>query len=203
VLANDYFFAGAPALSRLDGLLLLAMFALFLFYIYQQLKGAPPQALESSHSTFSNLKIWLMITFGFVGLVLGGKLLVDNSLRIATTLGVSQKIIGLTILAAGTSLPELATSVIAALKKNTDIAIGNIIGSNIFNIFLILSASALVRPIAYNRAFNTDLYLLAGGTLFLFTAMFMGKNRKLDRWEAGILLAAYLVYTAYLISKEL
>jgi cation:H+ antiporter len=136
-------------------------------------------------------------------LVLGGKLVVDNAVSIANTLGVSEKIIGLTIVAAGTSLPELVTSVVAAFKKKSDIAIGNIVGSNIFNIFLILSISSLIRPIDYNPAFNTDLYILAGGTIFLFTAMFIGKKKKLDRWESAILLSAYIGYTVFLVSKEL
>jgi cation:H+ antiporter len=117
-------------------------------------------------------------------------------------MGVSEKIIGLTIIAAGTSLPELATSVVAAFKKNNDIAVGNIIGSNIFNVFLILSVSSFVKPIVYDIKFNTDLYLLAGGTLFLFVAMFTGQKKKLDRWEAGVLLATFVLYTIYLVAKE-
>jgi cation:H+ antiporter len=100
-------------------------------------------------------------------------------------------------------LPELATSVVAAIKKNNDIAVGNIIGSNIFNIFLILSASSLIEPIKYNIVFNQDMYFLAGGTIFLFIAMFTGTKKKLDRWEAAILLFAFLIYTFILISKEL
>ena len=121
----------------------------------------------------------------------------------AQSLGVSEKIIGLTIVAAGTSLPELATSVVAALKKNADIAIGNIIGSNIFNIFFILGASVMIRPMPFNDAFNTDLYLLLGGTIFVFFAMFTGKRRRLDRWEALILLGIYVGYTGYLVLQEM
>ena len=151
---------------------------------------------------FSTLKIWGLILVGLTGLILGGKLVVDNAVNIATNLGISEKVIGLTIIAAGTSLPELMTSVVAALKKNSDIAIGNIIGSNIFNIFLILSISAFVRPIQYSKVFNTDIYLLIGGTIFLFIAMFTGKKKKLDRWEAVILLVTFITYTGYLISNE-
>jgi cation:H+ antiporter len=103
---------------------------------------------------------------GLAGLVAGGKFVVDSAVKIASELGVDQKIIGLTIVAAGTSLPELATSVVAALKKNADIAVGNIIGSNIFNIFLILAVSSLIRPLNYDPAFNKDLLLLSGGTFF-------------------------------------
>jgi cation:H+ antiporter len=105
-------------------------------------------------------------------LLLGGKLVVDNAIDIATNFGVSEKVIGLTIIAAGTSLPELMTSIVAAYKKNSDIAIGNIIGSNIFNIFLILSISAFVRPIQYSAAFNTDLYMLLGGAIFIYSDVY-------------------------------
>jgi cation:H+ antiporter len=99
-------------------------------------------------------------------------------------------------------MPELATSIVATIKKNNDIAVGNIIGSNIFNIFFILSASSIIRPVTYDVLFNKDLYLLAGGTIFLFTAMFTGQKKRLDRWEAGILLIIYLGYTIFVIGKE-
>jgi cation:H+ antiporter len=151
----------------------------------------------------SNWKIWGLITIGLAGLIFGGRLVVNNAIEIATNLGVSEKIIGLTIIAAGTSLPELVTSVVAAFKKNSDIAIGNIIGSNIFNLLLILSVSSFIKPVTYNLAFNTDVYMLAGGTLFLFAAMFTGKKKKLDRWEAAVLLAVFIIYTTYLIAKEI
>ncbi len=106
-------------------------------------------------------------------------------------------------MAAGTSLPELATSVVAAQKKNNDIAVGNIIGSNIFNIFLILGISSLINPVIYSPAFNTDLLMLGIGTGFLFTAMFTGKRGRLDRWEAALLLSAFIGYNLYLVMKEL
>lgn len=201
VLANG-FLIGEEGLSRMDGFILLSLFFLFLFYIYKQMKS-DNSATEAVAITASNGKIWGLIILGLVGLVIGGKLIVDNAVLIASELGVSEKIIGLTIIAAGTSLPELMTSVVAALKKNSDIAIGNIIGSNIFNIFLILSVSSLVNPITFSSAFNMDIYLLLGGTIFLFLAMFLSKKKTLDRWEAAVLLVTFIAYTAYLISKEL
>jgi cation:H+ antiporter len=118
----------------------------------------------------------------------------------AESFGVSEKIIGLTIVAAGTSLPELATSVVAVLKRNNDIAVGNVIGSNIFNILLILPVSAIIRPVMYKIEFNTELFVLAGGTIFLFIAMFTGERKKLDRWEAGVLFAIFIIYTTVLIA---
>ncbi|PKQ61689.1 sodium:proton exchanger [Labilibaculum filiforme] len=202
LLCNSFLFQESAVLSRLDGLVLIVMFGLFLFYVYKQLK-TETHAPEIATIPMTTLKIWSLIVVGLSGLVLGGKLVVDNTVEVASGLGVSEKIIGLTIVAAGTSLPELVTSVVAVLRKNNDIAIGNIIGSNIFNIFLILSISSFIRPIEFTTLFNVDLSILAGGTIFLFIAMFTGVKKKLDRWEAALLLISYLAYTAYLISKEL
>ncbi|OOG69582.1 calcium/sodium antiporter [Algoriphagus sp. A40] len=200
-LANNYFLSDQPFVSRYDGIILLALFAGFLYYVATQLK-TDPNAEVIANKSYSNLKIWLLIIGGLAGLVGGGKLVVDNAVAMAQSLGVSEKIIGLTIVAAGTSLPELATSVVAAMKKNADIAIGNIVGSNIFNIFFIIGVSVMIRPLNYNDAFNTDIYLLLGGTVFLFFTMFTGKRRRLDRWEATILLSVYLLYTGYLVGME-
>ena len=203
VLSNNFLLQNENVISRVDGLILLFLFGGFMVYIYLQMKIERSEVVESSLKELSNLKIWGLIIIGITGLILGGKLVVDHAVKVAVALGVSEKIIGLTIVAIGTSLPELVTSVVAAYRKNSDIALGNIIGSNIFNIFLILSLSAFVHPITFNTSFNTELYLLAGGTLFLFVAMFTGGKKKLDRWEAGLLVGAYLVYMWLLIAKEL
>jgi cation:H+ antiporter len=197
LLASNFGF-GAGILSRLDGLILLCFFAAFLYYVYRQLR-TDPATIEIKQKQRAGHVILLLLVVGLAGLVAGGKFVVDSAVKIASELGVDQKIIGLTIVAAGTSLPELATSVVAALKKNADIAVGNIIGSNIFNIFLILAVSSLIRPLNYDPAFNKDLLLLIGGTIFLFIAMFTGKKRKLDRWEAGVLLFAFAGYMAYML----
>jgi cation:H+ antiporter len=202
IMANDFLSTDSKIVTRGEGLILLVVFALFLFYVYKQLKTDPAEIAPTGKS-FSNLKIWSFILLGLAGLVFGGRLVVTNAVQMATALGISEKIVGLTIVAAGTSLPELATSIVAALKKNNDIAVGNIIGSNIFNIFLILAVSALIHPVSYDSVFNTDLYLLAGGTLFLFAAMFLGQKKKLDRWEAVVLLVTYVGYTVWLIQKEI
>ena len=201
VLANDFFINQNPEISRIDGVILLVGFVCFIYYVFTQLKQEKSELI--AYEEKSNYKIWALIVIGIAGLIIGGKLVVDNSINIATELGVSQKIIGLTIIAAGTSLPELVTSIVAALKKNSDIAIGNVIGSNIFNVLLILSISSLLNPIEYSPNFNQDLLILIVGTVFLIIAMFTGKRKKLDRWEALILLSFYLIYTTYLISKEI
>jgi cation:H+ antiporter len=200
VISNDLLFSENCILSRIDGLILLALFVLFLLYVYKQLKKDTPE-LESSLKEYTLIKIWLLIVIGLIGLIAGGRLVVYNAVKISITLGVSEKVIGLTIVAIGTSLPELATSVVAAVRKNIDIAVGNIIGSNIFNIFLILAVSSIIKPIKYDVSFNFDLFLLAAGTIFLFVTMFTGVKKRLDRWEAGILFIVYIGYLIYMISN--
>lgn len=199
-LANDFGFSQSGHLSRLDGFIMLLLFLLFLFYVYKQLKNDPDGS--TSYVQKPLFKIWGLILAGLTGLVLGGQFVVLNSINIAETLGISEKIVGLTIVAAGTSLPELMTSIVAATKKNSDIAIGNVIGSNIFNILLILSISSIIKPISYNPKFNLDLFILIGGTVLLMIFMLTVQKKKLDRWEAGILFGVYLSYTVYLVLKE-
>ncbi|WP_319589442.1 calcium/sodium antiporter [uncultured Draconibacterium sp.] len=201
LFVNDFLFMGQGSLVRFEGAVLLLLFLLFLLYVFKQMKhDIVGQATLNNKSI---IKILILVVVGLSGLIVGGQLVVINSVQIANHLGVSEKIIGLTIVAAGTSLPELVTSVIAAVKKNSDIAIGNVIGSNIFNILLILAISGVINPIAYNTKFNTDLFILLGGTAFLFISMLTGKRKKLDRWEAAILFIFYLSYTIFLITKEL
>jgi len=132
----------------------------------------------------------------------GGKFVVDSATGIAQYYGLSEKLIGLTILAAGTSLPELATSAVAAYRKNTDIAIGNVVGSNIFNILLILGVTGTVSPIPFNPVMNFDIYILLGATVILIIFMFTLNKNKLDRWEAFVLLIMYFAYTVYLVMQE-
>lgn len=199
ILANN--FKGTPGfLTRFEGLFLLVIFGLFLLYVYKQLQNSP-STIVTYTSSLPTWKIWVFILLGLTLLIVGGRLVVSSGIEMATELGVSQTIIGLTIIAAGTSLPELATSVVAAVKKNNDIAIGNIIGSNIFNILFILGVSALIKPIGYNPIFNNDLYLLFGGTAFLFMILFFGKHTQLNRWHALLLLISYITYTLFLINK--
>jgi cation:H+ antiporter len=193
---------GARVLGRIDGLILLTLFVLFQYYVYRQIKNYEPEH-EEHKKPGSMYKIVAFIVIGLVGLVIGGKMVVANAVIIAKAMGVSEKVIGLTIIAAGTSLPELATSLVAAYRKNADIAVGNIVGSNIFNILLIGGMVSVIRPVAYNPVFNIDFYILAAGTVLLFITMFTSKRHKLDRWEAAMLLILYVSYTTWLIMKEL
>lgn len=198
LLGNTFLGQAHSYFSLIDGLILLGFFLLFLVYIYRSMKSETIVS-EVQPMQISNLKIVMFIVVGLAGLVIGGRLVVDNAVSIAKQIGISEKIIGLTIIAAGTSLPELVTSVVAALKGKTDMAIGNIIGSNIFNVFLILGVSVIINPFEFNTAFNFDILVLLGGTLFLFVAMFTGKRKKLDRWEAVLLLLAFVAYTIFML----
>jgi cation:H+ antiporter len=200
-LLNDFVFTGTTYLSRLDGLIMLILFCLFLYYVFNQIKN--DYQTVTTENQKSALEIWGLIVVGLGGLIFGGQTVVVNSVEIAHAFGISEKIIGLTIVAAGTSLPELVTSIVAATKKNSDIAIGNVIGSNVFNILLILSISGMIRPIEYNPKFNLDLLILIGGTVFLLASMLTGKSKKLDRWEAGVLFGFYIIYTAGFVIKEI
>lgn len=205
VLVNDNLFFEPTAtnrLSRIDSLLLLAAFGIFLYYIFITMRQGADLEEGQAIRIFSRPRSFFYLLLGIGMLVAGGKLVVDNAIAIAQSFGLSEKLIGLTILAVGTSLPEMATSLVAAYKKNTDIAIGNVVGSNIFNILLILGVTGFIQPIDYNTALNTDLYVLMSGTLMLMIFMFTLSPRKLDRWEAFMLAAAYIAYTLYLIAND-
>jgi cation:H+ antiporter len=191
---------GERMLGRVDGIILLGLFVLFQYYIYRQIKDYRPEVTEHKPSG----PLYRMIVFiilGLAGLVIGGKLVLDNAVELAKAIGISEKVIGLTIIAAGTSLPELATSVVAAYRKNADIAVGNIVGSNIFNLLLIGGTVSLVSPVRYSSIFDIDFYILAAGTIVLFLNLLAWKKHRLDRWEAALLLLFYVGYTVFLISK--
>jgi len=188
-------------LSRLDAVVLLMCFSLFMLYAYRTMNKASDFDSQPIKA-YSTPAAAGMVVLGLAMLVGGGTLVVDNAVSIAEFYGLSQKLIGLTILAAGTSLPELATSAVAAYRKNTDIAIGNVIGSNIFNIFFILGLTGLVHPIQYNAAMNFDLEVLGASTILLMVFMFTINPRKLDRWEAFLMLVGYIAYAVYLISHD-
>jgi len=212
LLVNTGKEVAGPVLGRWEGALLLSLFIVFTLYILRNIKtdgkddrkvtGEDDGKDDGKDATRTPAFSGLLILVGLAFLVAGGKLVVDKSTVIATALGMSEKLIGLTIVSIGTSLPELATSVVAALRKNSDMAIGNIIGSNIFNILLILGVCAVVRPVGYNISMNQDLLIMGAFTMFLFVAMFTGKRKKLDRWEAMVLAISFLGYMIYIVSRN-
>jgi cation:H+ antiporter len=203
-LVNDIAIWGSESneLSRLDSLILLGFFALFMLYIYRTMSHSTDLDQGDSIKLYSTPISIGLVVLGLAMLLGGGTMVVDNAIAIAKNYGLSDKLIGLTILAVGTSLPELATSAVAAYKRNTDIAIGNVIGSNIFNIFFILGITGVIRPLPFDGAMNFDLYVLAASTVVLMIFMFTLNTRKLDRWEALLLLASYIAYTIFLVGME-
>ncbi len=200
ILANYLPMEKSFVIGRIKGIILLLFFSGFITYIFFSMKSE--QNLTNNFGVKSLPLSTLFILGGLAGLIVGGTLVVNRSVEIATKLGMSEKLIGLTIISVGTSLPELATSVVAALKKNSDMAIGNVIGSNIFNIFLILGICAIIRPIEYPVALNTDLLILGSFTLVLFFAMFTLGKKKLDRWESLILLISFMAYMVFIINRN-
>jgi len=205
VCGNDVLLNGAweNTIGVSDGLLLLCFFAIFMSYTFAIAKGG--QSTENGGTDVEEIKIlpiWkslLYISGGLAGLIIGGNLFVDGAGGIARGLGVSESVIGLTLVAGGTSLPELATSVVAALKKNPEIAIGNVVGSNLFNIFFVLGCSATITPLHLSGITNLDMIvlILSAVLLWLF-GVFFGK-RTITRLEGSILVICYVAYTATLI----
>ncbi|NOR88503.1 MAG: sodium:calcium antiporter, partial [Bacteroidales bacterium] len=156
---------------------------------------------EEGHDVkqMSKLKSALLILLGMIGLYFGGEFIVDSATKLATDWGLSQVVIGILVVALGTSLPELATSVVASYKGNADMAIGNIVGSNIFNVFLVLGISATISPIEFNPAINADLLVAFVATVLLFLFVFTGKGRRVDRVEGIIFLTLYVGYVGWLL----
>lgn len=199
IMANDYYFDGVNSIiGRGDGIILLIFFLMFLGYnFYLTLKAKEEDELEIKNYSMG-IAIGAFIG-GLILLIVGGKFIVDSAVAIATGLGVSERVISLTIVALGTSLPELATSVVAAMKKNSDLAIGNCVGSNIFNIFFILGISAVIRPINIGAGENLELIfnVLAGVLLFVFIL----RRRKLVRWQGIAMIVFYGIYLFDLLRK--
>jgi cation:H+ antiporter len=200
-LANDKLIDGEQIsrLGRIDGLIFLCFFVIFIYYsigIALEVDGVKERAAGPK---LSSLKSSAFVLSGIAGLAAGGQLIVISAESLALKFGLSESFVGLTIVAVGTSLPELATSVAAAYKKNLEIAVGNVIGSNIFNVLFILGVSALVRPMPFSEASNVDIATVFAASLLLFATMFTGKKRILERWEGIFFIIFYAAYMAYLI----
>jgi cation:H+ antiporter len=206
ILVNDQLLwnSGINIFSRIDSLILLIVFGIFMIYIYRTMNNEPEGGAEGGEiKIYSNFKSIGFIALGLAMLVIGGKWVVDNAIFIARAHNLSDRLIGLTILAVGTSLPELATSAVAAYRRNTDIAIGNIVGSNIFNLLFILPITGMINPMEYSISINFDIYIFGAATIILMIFMFTLSTRKLDRLEAFILLVSYVAYSALLIWPEI
>ncbi|MDR1004503.1 MAG: calcium/sodium antiporter [Prevotellaceae bacterium] len=201
IIANDVWLDGDSEniLNTTDGWVLLCFFVIFLGYTFAIAGNKDDEAEEDE---IKELPVWrstLYIIGGLAALIWGGSLFVDGAGGIARSLGVSESVIGLTLVAGGTSLPELATSIVAALKKNPEIAIGNVIGSNLFNIFFVLGCSASITPLAVTGITNFDLLTLVGSGILLWLFGLFFAKRTITRIEGSILVLAYVAYTAVLI----
>ena len=199
-ISNDMLLDKQPldVVSRTDGFLLLLFFIIFMVYTFSIARQHGDEEAEE----VKQIPLWLSLIYiigGLAALVFGGNIFVDGATGIARSLGVSESVIGLTLVAGGTSLPELATSVVAALKKNPEMAIGNVVGSNLFNIFLVLGASATITPLNLIGITNFDLLSLVIASVILWFFGVFYKKRTITRVEGTILVVCYIAYTATLI----
>lgn len=189
-------------ISRVDGLLFVIAFIAFLIYTIKLAKKSQKEEVEVVDNTTKNVNIFksiIKIILGIALLKFGGDISVENAVLVARNIGISEKIIGLTIVAIGTSLPELITSVVAAFKKNADIAIGNIVGSNIFNILLIIGVSSLISPMNYAVSYNVELLWVGAASILLLCFANFGKKDTMTRSNGIIYLIMYALYMVSLI----
>lgn len=189
---------GVDQLSRTDGLILLAIFA---WYMYRSFSNDTPDETEEEVKTRPTWMALIMILGGLAGLIIGGRLFVNSATELAKLFGVSDKFIAITILAGGTSMPELATCVVAAVKGKGQLALGNILGSNIANILLILGGAALIHPLSFNGMTYVDLGTILICSLFILASAYLFKKKELDRLEGMILLLMEVAYMWYLIAN--
>ncbi|MBO4942667.1 MAG: calcium/sodium antiporter [Muribaculaceae bacterium] len=198
--------AAYPVVSRVDGILLLLFFAIFMRYTFAQATKGPEhhEAADQNPESIKTMPMWkslLWVVGGLAGLVYGGDRFVDGASGIASALGVSDAVIGLTIVAAGTSFPELATSIAAALKGKPGMAIGNVIGSNIFNIFMVLGVSSVISPLSFGNIGNIDLLTLTGACLLFWFFGWFFKERTITRAEGAVLTSCYIAYVGYMVAS--
>lgn len=217
IMANDHIVDGYPLseLSRSDGMAFIGFFIIFIYYTF----GIRHNGNDEDGHTKAHKPLWLawgLFFVGLFGLGLGGNLAVEGAKDIALMLGISEALVGLTVVALGTSLPELAASVVAARKGSTDIAVGNIVGSNIFNIFWILGVSAIIKPLPFQPALNTDLFTVVACTVLLFFLIHNGglhrrillwwkqeRDYVLNRTEGSILFLGYILYICFVVYRDL
>ena len=201
IMANDDWLdpsASGNFISRTDGMVLLCFLAIFMVYTFEIARTSTDTAEK-----VAQMPLWkgiFLTVIGIIGLFIGGKLLVDGAVEVSKMLGMSERMIGLTIVAIGTSLPELATSVVAAWKGKTDLAVGNVVGSNILNIFLVLGLTATIKPLPFELpVMNHDLGLVVVASLFLFSSTVLISAKKISRWEGGVFLGLYIAYLVSLV----
>lgn len=203
IFGNDLLLngVGVNALTATEGFALLGIFAIFMYYIIGLARSEPAGDVEEARQYSLSYSV-LCIVGGLAALVLGGRLLVDQAVTIAELVGLSEAVIGLTVVAVGTSLPELATSVIAAIRGQNDIAVGNVVGSNIFNVLWILGLSSTIAPLPMSQALSLDTLVGVGATMLLFLILFVGKRHTIERWQGVSFVLLYVVYVTFLVVQS-
>lgn len=197
VAITSPFGEACSGISLAGGVVLLLIFCYFLYNTFRHAKEHPDEAEAGAVKDIPVRRAIALMLGGFVGLVVGGELIVKSAVDLATRMGVTEAVIGLTVVALGTSLPELATSVIAATKKNSDIALGNVIGSNIFNVFFVLGTSAVVRPLPAYEGIELDACMAAAGSILVWLFVATNKAHAIQRWAGAVLLLVYAGYLGY------
>lgn len=200
-LANDsWLFAGkADVVSRSDGLILLFFFLVFMYYSFRVARQNNNDDDVPPVKSYTVPMSFFFVLIGIFGLVAGARLMVKGAVGMADIFGISEAVIGLTVVSAGTSIPELATSMMAAYRRNSDIAMGNVMGSNLFNIFFILGSSAAVHPLPFQPTLNSGIFMCVGSAFLLLLFMFSSTPHKLGRIQGAIFTFIYVGYTAYLV----
>lgn len=193
LMANGFFINNSHTINAIDGIILLASGLLYLWFTMKK-TPSNPEPVESVEIPLSWKKTILLLVGGIGGLYLGGELVSRNAQIIALSWGMSESLVGLTIVAIATSLPELITSIVAAMKKNSAIAIGNVLGSNILNIFIVLGISSLITPLVFEPQLNKQLFILFAANLFMLLFIFTGKGRRISRPEGILLLCMFVLF---------
>ena len=194
LMANDFFRGTSGTINWVEGLVLLAMGAGYLWLTFKQ--GGSEELTENQEAMPWGKTIFQLI-LGIVGLYIGGELVSNNAQKLALSWGMSESTVGLTVVATATSLPELITSIVAALKKNSAIAIGNVLGSNILNIFMVLGVSSLIIPLPFDTKMNYQLLILFAANAIMLTTVFTGKGRMISRFEGFILTLGYVGFMLF------
>lgn len=188
-----------PGISRWEGVLMLLVFSAYLFYCFKS--DSKDEFSETQQATLSITKSIALTLTGLAGLIFGGDLFVDSATALARQIGVSDKFIAVTILASGTSLPELATSLVAAIKGKEQLALGNILGSNVFNAMMILGLSSVITPLSFASMTIVDIITLVLSAVLLLIWAYTGRKNRIDRREGAAMLLCYVAYNVFLFSR--
>ena len=199
LMANDFFIGDSNTVNWVEGLVLLALGGVYLLMTMKKNDSADETEMEQIPLPWG--KTIVLLCGGILGLYLGGELVSRNAQKIALSFGMSEGLVGLTIVATATSLPELITSIVAATKKNSAIAIGNVLGSNILNIFIVLGISALITPLQFDPLMNSQLLILFGANALMLLFVFTGKGHTLSRLEGALMLLGYAVFMWYCVAN--